>query len=347
MDKIRFFIQDKHRFRLTLWCVLAAIFIVVLAYAVWAVFLQERMPVHLIVYASNVQQEALVRGIFPAFKEKWQAETGRELTIDSVFDSSEALARQINLGAPADVAIFTHTQPVTTLRFGRKIDRNAQPTIIGCTPMIIVTQPGNPKNLAEFSDLAQPGLNLIHADPADSGFGQWALLAEYGSALVESQDAQVAEQRLMTIWQNVRVMTVSARAAMTLFEIGAGDALVTCEQDARLAIDRGADLEIVVPTTTVFAQPVAIVIDTNISHNERKAAEAFLAFLVSAEAQKIFASYYLYGLDDICRAFPGVANAFTVDDVGGWHEVFRNVWLKKIEPFIDVEIAPNQADIKH
>jgi sulfate/thiosulfate transport system substrate-binding protein len=347
MDKINFHPQNDGRSRLALWGVFTAVLMVALAYAAWVFFLQERTPVRLVVYASSVQQETLLEGIFPAFKAKWQASSGRELSLEGVFDSSESLARQINLGAPADIAIFTHTQPVTTLRYGKKIDMDAQAIIIGCTPMVIVTRPGNPKNIMEFSDLAQSGLNLIHANPVDSGFGQWALLAEYGSVFVESQDAQIAEQRLMSIWKNVRVMTPSARAAMTLFEIGAGDALVTCEQDARLAIDRGADLEIVVPTTTVFAQPVAILIDGNISHNEREAAEAFLEFLVSAEARQIFASYYLYGQGDICQVFPGVANTFTVDDMGGWHEVFRNVWLRKIEPFLDVEITPSQMDIKH
>jgi len=51
------------------------------------------------------------------------------------------------------------------------------------------------------------------------------MLAEYGSAFVESQDAQIAEQKLMSIWQNVLVMTPSTRTAMTLFGIGTGDAL--------------------------------------------------------------------------------------------------------------------------
>lgn len=171
MEKITVSPQNNHRFRLALWGVTADILIITLAYAGWDVFLRERMPVRLVVYASRVKQEAFLQGIFPAFKEKWQAETGRELTIESVFESSEAVARKINLGAPADVAIFTHTQPMTTLRFGKKIDRDAQPIIIGCTPMVIVTRPGNPKNIAEFSDLAQPNLNLIHADLADYGFG--------------------------------------------------------------------------------------------------------------------------------------------------------------------------------
>jgi len=346
MDKTTSHLLNDRRFRLIFWGAAAAL-VIALSYTGWVVFGGERMPVRLVVYASSVQQEALTQGIFPAFKDKWQAATGRDLTIEGVFDSSEALARQINLGAAADIAIFTHTQPVTTLRFGRQINRNAQPTVIGCTPMVIVTRPGNPKSIAEFSDLSQPGLNLIHADPADSGFGQWALLAEYGSAFVESQDAQMAEQKLMEIWRNVRVITPSARTAMTLFELGAGDALVTCEQDARLAIDRGADLEIVVPSTSVFAQPVAILIDSNISRNEREAAEAFLEFLVSHEARQIFASYYLYAWDDVCQAFPGITNTFTVDDMGGWNEVFRNIWQKKIEPFIEADITPSQLDVRH
>jgi len=326
---------------------MAVVILFALLYTGWIVLFRELMPARLVVYASSVQQEVLLDGIFPAFKEKWETASGRELIIEGVFDSSEALARQINIGAPADVAIFTHTQPIAMLRFGKKISRVAKPTIIGCTPMVIVTRPGNPKNIVEFADLAQPNLNLIHADPADSGFGQWAVLAEYGSAFMESQDATIAEQKLLSIWQNVRVMTPSARSSMILFEIGAGDALVTCEQDARLAIDRGVDLEIVVPTVTVFAQPVAILIDSNVSRSEREAAEAFLAFLVSDEARQVFASYYLYDADEVCQVFPDIITTFTVDDMGGWHEVFRNTWQKKIKPFIDVEISPNLLDVKN
>jgi len=106
--------------------------------------------------------------------------------------------------------------------------------------------PGQPARHPRLRLLAQPGLRLVHADPRSSGGGDWALLAEYGSALLESGDEQAASQQLRDIWANVRQISPSARQALTLFELGDSDALVTYEQDALLALERGVALEVVV-----------------------------------------------------------------------------------------------------
>ena len=320
-----------------------AVFIT-LYYGVQTIFFRDRLPVHLVVYASSIQEEVLSQGIFPAFEESWEAETGRNIIIEGIFGPSEVLARQINTGAPADIAIFSHAHPVTTLRFGKLIDRDTQPIIIGCTPIVIVTRPGNPKNISSFSDLSQFELDIIHANPNDSGVGQWALLAEYGSILREHQDRQLAKQQTFEIWQNVRVLAPSARATLTLFELGAADILVTYEQDARLAKNRGIPLEIVFPADTVLAQPVAVIVDDNVNWTEREAAEAFLEFLGSDSGRQIFTSYFLYETEQDCQSISGVSDTFTVEDMGGWQQVHldlvRNLWLPEIEPFLNLEIAP-------
>jgi sulfate transport system substrate-binding protein len=251
----------------------------------------------LVVYAFSTQEEVLTQSILPAFEAAWEAETGRDLTIEAMFGPSGTLAGQINLGAPADVALFSNEQHVNWLKIGQQVRWETHPVVVSTTPLVIVTRPGNPAGIVEFRDLAQPGLRLLHADPHSSGAGDWAVLAEYGSALraepvpelvegrdealLESGDQAAAQTQLEAIWHNVRLLAPSARATLTLFELGAGDTLVTYEHDAYLALARGVPLEIVVPPRTTVAHHVAVIVDSNVTPAERPVAQAFVNFLLT------------------------------------------------------------------
>jgi sulfate transport system substrate-binding protein len=302
-----------------------------------------RAPVRLVVYAFSTQEEVFTQGVFPAFEAAWEAETGRDLTIDGIFGPSGTLAGQINLGAPADVAIFSHAQHVTNLKVGRRVQERNQAATIGCTPMVIVTRSGNPAGLSDLASLARPGLNLLHADPRSSGAGHWAVLAEYGSGFLPARDAAAGRARLAEIWRNVRLLGPSARAAMTLFELGAGDALITYEQDAILARERGVPLEIVVPPQTVVAEHVAVIVDDNVTASERPVAQALVDFLLGEAGQEILGRYHLRPPDCGGDGFQAVAQPFHVDEWGGWSQVYRdlieNVWQQQIEPRLDLEPA--------
>jgi ABC-type sulfate transport system substrate-binding protein len=305
--------------------------------------------VRLVVYAFSTQEEVLTQEIFPAFEQVWEAKTGQDLTIDGVFGPSETLAGQINLGAPADVALFSNAQHVTHLKVGRRVRVNSQPVVVGHTPMAIVTRPGNPYGITAFSDLARPGLRLLHADPRTSGAGQWAILAEYGSALQQSGDRATAlrpgsgkaETQLQATWRNVRFLGSSARTTMTLFELGAGDAFVTYEQDGLLAQARGAPLDVVVPSQTIVAQHVAVVVDDNVIAGERPMAQAFIDYLLSDAGQEAFSRYYLRPEELEGEKFPGIEQPFTVDDLGGWSQAYTELvgglWQTEIEPCLHVE----------
>jgi ABC-type sulfate transport system substrate-binding protein len=190
----------------------------------------------LVVYAFSTQEDVLTQAIFPAFEQKWEAETGQELSIEGVFGPSGTISGEINLGASADVASFSNARQVMWLKVGRRVDRDTQPIVIGTTPIIIVTRPGNPAGITGFADPAKPGVDLMHTNPRSSGAGEWAILAEYGSALLGSGSHLEAVQQLKGIWRNVHWLAPSARAAMMLFEIGSGDAFVTYEQDAEFAL---------------------------------------------------------------------------------------------------------------
>jgi sulfate transport system substrate-binding protein len=296
--------------------------------------------IRLVVYAFSTQEVVLTQAIFPAFEEKWKADTGQELSIDGVFGPSGTMAGQINLGADADIAIFSNARHTMWLKVGRRVFNETQPVGIGTTPIVIVTRPGNPAGIKGFAALEQPGLNLIHASPRSSGAGEWAILAEYGSALLESGSQTEAEERLKAVWSNVRLLAPSARTAMMLFELGAGDAFVTYEQDAKFALARGIPLEIVMPARTIVAQHVAVIVDDNVRLRERPAAEAFLRYLQSDAGQGIFAQYHQRSINEYSQEHPELVQPFTVDDLGGWttiyDELILSLWQEEIEPNLDL-----------
>jgi ABC-type sulfate transport system substrate-binding protein len=303
----------------------------------------DNLPIRLVVYAFSTQEEVLTQGILPAFERKWESENGQELIIESLYGPSGTLAGQINLGAHADVVLFSNERHVSLLKFGKQVNQETQPVVFSCTPIIIVTRPGNPAGIIEIVDLGQPDLQLLHANPRSSGVGEWAILAEYGSGYLPSGDESAAEKQLKDIWNNVKILAPSARAAMTLFEMGAGDALITYEQDAQMAEDRGVALEIVKPTYTINAQHVAVIVDKNVSRVERPVAEAFTQYLISKPGQDIFIRYHQQPADLLSKGVAQSDHYFTVAELGGWssayQELILSLWQKGIEPLLVLEPA--------
>jgi ABC-type sulfate transport system substrate-binding protein len=321
----------------------------VLYYGARALWTDGDGQVHLVVYGFSTQEEALTQNIFPAFERSWETETGKDLVIQGVFGPSGTLASQIVMGSPADVAVLSNEQHANWLKAGKQVRPEARPEVVSSSPMVIVTRPGNPRAIKGYGDLAQPGLALLHADPRSSGAGDWALLAEYGSALFETKDRKAAEAQLMAIWRNVRLLGSSARASLTLFELGACDALVTYEQDARLAQARGMPLEIVVPNRTIVAEHLVVIVDSNVTRSERGAAEDFVTFLLSETGQQALSLYHLRPAGFGGGAFPPLTNPFTVADLGGWSQIYpplvENLWQVEIEPRLDLEAAINLLEM--
>ena len=79
--------------------------------------------------------------------------------IDFSFAGSSDLVTQLTQGAPADVFASADT---------KNMDMAAQPGLLAGDPVIfasntltIVVAPGNPKKIASFKDLTQPGLSVV------------------------------------------------------------------------------------------------------------------------------------------------------------------------------------------
>jgi sulfate/thiosulfate-binding protein len=298
--------------------------------------------INITVYGFSIMKESLEKEIYPAFAAKAKREHGLDIRFTSSFAGSETITNQILQGVKAQVAILSIERDAQRLKEKGFVtsDWHALPQkgIVNKTPFVILVRKGNPKGIHDFSDLAKPGIKLIHPDPVSSGGAQWSILAIYGSELVKSEkqtgepDRARALQMLQAIWRNVFSTPASAREARTTFELGNGDALITYELDAlQMKLSNSqADAEIVIPEATIFSEHPAVVIDRNITASDRPVIDAFMQYLWSEEAQRAFVKFHFRSstndaLNQENKELATIKYPFTVDYFHGWDRAYPEV----------------------
>src|SRR6185295_7673454 len=120
---------------------------------------------------------------------------------------------------------------------------------------------------------------------------------------------------------NTAVQDKSAREALQTFAGGKGDVLISYENEAITAQKADVALDYVIPDQTILIQNPAAV--TKDSKNPEKA-KAFLDWLITPEAQKIYASKgYRSVLPDLVdkTTYPDPQKLFKIDEFGGWSKV--------------------------
>lgn len=121
-------------------------------------------------------------------------------------------------------------------------------------------------------------------------------------------------------------MDKSARDSITNYEKGVGDVVITYENEILVGQKSGQDYDYIIPRSTILIENPVAVIDANVDeHASRQAAEAFVDFLLTPQAQEIFAEYGLRSIDpDVVKAtadrYPPVEDLFTIEEFGGWSE---------------------------
>ena len=165
----------------------------------------------------------------------------------------------------------------------------------------------------------------------------------------EGKTPAQAEQYLNDLFHNVPVQDDKASAALQTFTGGKGDVLLAYEQDAPLAEQSGADIQIVYPPQTIQIQtPIATTVKAS------SAAKSFVKWMYTPQAQTILAQTgYRPVVSSVesafTKAFPDAGNPtqFTIDDVdsGGWDDVMTkffdptNSVMQKIESSIGVSTS--------
>ncbi|PDT50539.1 sulfate transporter subunit [Sinorhizobium fredii] len=271
-----------------------------------------------------------------AFAEKWKADTGETVTIQTSHGGSGKQARSVIDGLEADVvtlaleadidAIAKATGKIPADWKGR-LDNNSAPYT---STIVFLVRKGNPKGIKDWGDLTKEGIQVITPNPKTSGGARWNFLAAWAWArAANGGDDAKAQDYVTQLFRHVPVLDTGARGATTTFvQRGLGDVLLAWENEAYLSLEElGPDnFEIVTPSISIKAEPPVALVDGNVdAKGTRKVAEAYLDYLYSDAGQKLAARHYyrpfkpeLADPKDTAR-FADL-KLVTIDEFGGWKE---------------------------
>jgi sulfate transport system substrate-binding protein len=263
--------------------------------------------------------------IIPAFA---ATQEGKGTAVTASYGASGDQSRAVVDGKPADIVNFSVEPDINRLVKAGKVaeDWNADATkgVPFGSLVTFVVRKGNPKNIKEWDDLLQPGLEVVTPSPLSSGSAKWNLLAPYAAKSNGGQNVQGGldfVNKLVT--EHVKTRPGSGREATDLFLQGTGDVLLSYENEAINVERQGKPVEHVNPPQTFkIENPVAVV--TSSAHLDK--ANALKNFLYTHEGQKIWAEAGFRPVDpavaeDFAEVFPAPARLWTIADLGGWNSV--------------------------
>ena len=290
--------------------------------------------VNLILAAYTTPREAY-RELIPIFQQQWEEKTGQTVHFEESYQGSGTQSRAVVEGFEADIVALSLEADVTRIENEGLIthDWRSKPFggMVSTSVVSFAVREGNPRNIQDWADLAQPGLAILTPNPKTSGGAMWNVLALYGAVKrghVEgfSADETGAQEFLAAVLQNVSIMDKGARESITNFEKGVGDVAITYENEVLVGQQAGLNYQLVLPTSTIRIDNPVAVVDTYVDkHATREVAEAFVDFLFTKQAQEIFAKYGLRSPDpEVAQAttetYPPITDLFTIDYFGGWAE---------------------------
>lgn len=277
----------------------------------------------------------LYREYNEAFAAHWKETTGRDVTITVTHGGSGAQARTVIDGLPADVVSLALAGDIDQIQKAGLIEEGWQDQFPDnsapyTSTIVFLVRSGNPKNIQDWDDLTQDGVEVITPNPKTSGGARWNYLAAWAYELDRTGgDEAAAQEFVRKLYENVPVLDSGARGSTTTFvQRGLGDVLLAWENEAFLALEElgpGA-FDIVVPPLSILAEPPVAIVDKNVERNgTRELATAYLEYLYTPESQKLIASHYYRPLE-IEYADPEDAARFpqlklvNINDFGGWGE---------------------------
>src|SRR5664279_5560628 len=169
--------------------------------------------------------------IIPAFA---ATPEGKGVAVTASYGASGDQSRGVVDGKPADIVNFSVEPDVTRLVKADKVakDWNADATkgIPFNSVVTFVVRKGNPKNIKDWDDLLQPGLEVVTPNPLSSGSAKWNLLAPYAAKSNGGQDpAAGLEYVTKLVTEHVKTRPGSGREATDVFLQGTGDVLLSYE----------------------------------------------------------------------------------------------------------------------
>ena len=247
------------------------------------------------------------------------------------YGPSGTQSKAVSNGQKADYVAFSLAPDLTKL-VPKFVDAGwnsgATKGLVSDSVVVIAVRKGNPKHITGWDDLIKPGIKIVTPDPGSSGSAKWNILAAYTHVLEDGGTDDQAQDYLKKFFGNVASKPSSGANATTTFLNGTGDVLISYENEAIAARQKGQSLDYVVPDESILIENPAAV-----TKSAPQSAKDFLAFVQSAAGQQIFAAHgyrtvlpgvspgTVQGANDPANPFPAVKHLETIADLGGWAAV--------------------------
>ena len=254
---------------------------------------------------------------------------GKGATWKSSYGPSGDQARAVMSGLKADYVGFSLATDMTKLVDANLVakdwDAGANKGIVSTSVVVIAVRKGNPLGIKDWDDLTKPGVKIVTPNPGSSGSARWNVLAAWSHITSNGGSEAEATEFLTKYYENIVSLPSSGREATSAFTSGTGDVLISYENEAIAARQSGADVDYIIPSTTLkIENPGAVTVSAP------DPAKKFLTYVISDEGQKVFASHgfrplnasvdpgTVEGANDPAQPFPAIKKLVTIDDLGGW-----------------------------
>ena len=242
----------------------------------------------------------LWRDINEHFIPTYAKEKGVTLAIKQSHGGSSTQARAVIDGLEADVVTIASVidtdaiaqRGLITGDWQKRLPNNSLPYT---STIIFVVRKGNPKGIKDWRDLVRPDVSVITPNPKTSGNGYLSFFSAWGSVVLRGGSKKDAVDYVTKLYKNVPVLDSGARGASTTFlQRGIGDVHLAWENEAHLEVQEAkGELDFIYPEISIRAEPHVAVVDANVDRKKtRAAAEAYLKYLYTDEAQEIIAKHF-------------------------------------------------------
>ena len=190
-------------------------------------------------------------------------------TVTFNFGSSGTLATQIQQGAPADTFASADEDNMNKLATASLVD--GTPVVFAKNKLVIVTKPGNPKNVKTLADL--PNLGTI------SLCGQTVPCGKYAAQILQTAGVTISETKV--------TRGTDVKATLAAVTTGDADAAIVYVTDAESAGNAVDTVTIPDAQNAIATYPIA----TLKASTNKATSQAFIDYVMSSKGQATLRSF--------------------------------------------------------
>jgi molybdate transport system substrate-binding protein len=185
------------------------------------------------------------------------------------FGSSSTLATQIQQGAPADSFASADQANMDKLVAAGLVD--GTPVVFAKNRLVIVTKPGNPRNVMTLADLAKVGTLSLCGVTVPCG--------KYSAQVLQTAGVAIPESKI-TRGQDVK-------ATLAAVTNGDADAAIVYVSDAKTAGTAVTTVTITDAQNAIAVYPIAVLK----ASGNKSTAQAFIDYVISPKGQATVTSF--------------------------------------------------------